>query len=224
MCVCLSYTLYWGPGPQPRHVPWLGIEPATLWFAGWHLQNLTYSNFTKSENPSSFVSRFPVMLESVPIVRSVGSLAWHLWFCDEHRGGSSEPVPWTSLTPLGQGRALFHPFPSASFFKPPSCLQEETMGSCSQTFKSSDCAEMTWRITMWRCAHGLYRGLVWEITKCRTPWLFWQNRSWRCPVCYGVSYMKTQNFPQDLHVGCWGWGERVSWKIGVLSTFKLQEL
>ena len=24
---------YWGPGLQPRHVPWLGIEPATLWFA-----------------------------------------------------------------------------------------------------------------------------------------------------------------------------------------------
>ena len=23
------------PGPQPRHVPWLEIEPATLWFAGW---------------------------------------------------------------------------------------------------------------------------------------------------------------------------------------------
>ena len=21
MCGCLSYTPYWGPGPQPRHVP-----------------------------------------------------------------------------------------------------------------------------------------------------------------------------------------------------------
>ena len=28
-------TLHWGPGPQPRHVPWLGIELATLWFAAW---------------------------------------------------------------------------------------------------------------------------------------------------------------------------------------------
>ena len=27
---------HWGPGLQPRHVPWLGIEPMTLWFAGWH--------------------------------------------------------------------------------------------------------------------------------------------------------------------------------------------
>ena len=27
---------HWEPGPQPSHVPRLGIEPATLWFAGWH--------------------------------------------------------------------------------------------------------------------------------------------------------------------------------------------
>ena len=27
---------YWGPDPQPRHVPWLGIELVTLWFTGRH--------------------------------------------------------------------------------------------------------------------------------------------------------------------------------------------
>ena len=27
---------HWGPGPQPRHVPWLGIELVILWFAGSH--------------------------------------------------------------------------------------------------------------------------------------------------------------------------------------------
>ena len=26
---------YWGPGQQYRHVPWLGIELATLWFTVW---------------------------------------------------------------------------------------------------------------------------------------------------------------------------------------------
>ena len=36
MCDCLSFAPYWGPGPQPRHVPWLGIEPVTLWFPGQH--------------------------------------------------------------------------------------------------------------------------------------------------------------------------------------------
>ena len=35
MCDCLSCAPYWGPGPQPRHVPWLGIEPVTLGFSGW---------------------------------------------------------------------------------------------------------------------------------------------------------------------------------------------
>ena len=34
MCGCLSHTPYWGPGPQPRHVLWLGIEPPILWFTG----------------------------------------------------------------------------------------------------------------------------------------------------------------------------------------------
>ena len=36
MCGCLSSSPYRGPGPQPRHVPWLRIELATFWFAGWH--------------------------------------------------------------------------------------------------------------------------------------------------------------------------------------------
>ena len=35
VCCCLSCAPYWGPGLQPRRVPWLGIEPATLWFTGW---------------------------------------------------------------------------------------------------------------------------------------------------------------------------------------------
>ena len=36
MCGCLSRAPYWGSGLHPRHVPWLGIEPVTLWFTGWH--------------------------------------------------------------------------------------------------------------------------------------------------------------------------------------------
>ena len=36
MCGWLSCAPNWGPGPQPRHVPWLGVEPVTLWFAGQH--------------------------------------------------------------------------------------------------------------------------------------------------------------------------------------------
>ena len=37
VCGCLSCAPYWGPGPQPRHVPPLGMGPAmTTWFAGGH--------------------------------------------------------------------------------------------------------------------------------------------------------------------------------------------
>ena len=36
MSGCLSCATNWGPGPQPRHMPLLGIEPMTLWFTGWH--------------------------------------------------------------------------------------------------------------------------------------------------------------------------------------------
>ena len=38
MCGYLSCVPHWGPGPQPGHVPWLGIELATLWFAA-HVQS-----------------------------------------------------------------------------------------------------------------------------------------------------------------------------------------
>ena len=33
MCGCLSDDPHWGPGLQPRYMPSLGINPATLWFA-----------------------------------------------------------------------------------------------------------------------------------------------------------------------------------------------
>ena len=33
---CPSHASHWGPGPQHKHVPWLGIEPETLQFAGQH--------------------------------------------------------------------------------------------------------------------------------------------------------------------------------------------
>ena len=36
MCDCLIRAPYWGHGLQPRHVPWMGIERATLWLACWH--------------------------------------------------------------------------------------------------------------------------------------------------------------------------------------------
>ena len=36
LCGCLSHAPTWGPGLQPRHVSWVGLELVTPWFAGWH--------------------------------------------------------------------------------------------------------------------------------------------------------------------------------------------
>ena len=47
MCGCLSCAPYGGPGPQPRHVPRLGIELVTLWFC-YKNKNQTKPNQTKS--------------------------------------------------------------------------------------------------------------------------------------------------------------------------------
>ena len=38
MCGCLPRGPHQGPGPQPRHVPWLRIKPVTLWFTA-HAQS-----------------------------------------------------------------------------------------------------------------------------------------------------------------------------------------
>ena len=37
VCGFLLCAPYWGPGLQPRHVPWLGIEWVILWFTDLHL-------------------------------------------------------------------------------------------------------------------------------------------------------------------------------------------
>ena len=34
LCGCPSRVPNWGPGLQPRHVPWLGIEPVIFCFTG----------------------------------------------------------------------------------------------------------------------------------------------------------------------------------------------
>ena len=44
MCGCLSRTSSWGLGLQPRCVPWLGIEPATLWVCRPALNTLSHSS------------------------------------------------------------------------------------------------------------------------------------------------------------------------------------
>ena len=58
----------WGPGTQPRHVPWLGIKPAaTFWFAGKVLNPLSHTSqgFASVFKYGSlfFIKRFYLYLE-----------------------------------------------------------------------------------------------------------------------------------------------------------------
>ena len=47
MCGCLSSAPYWGPGPQPRPVPWLGIDPLAHRLALSPLSHTSQGNFCK---------------------------------------------------------------------------------------------------------------------------------------------------------------------------------
>ena len=49
---CLSHAPYWGPGLQPRHVPWPGINPAHLLVLSPGLHLLSHT----SQGSSSFLS------------------------------------------------------------------------------------------------------------------------------------------------------------------------
>ena len=67
VCGCLSCTPCWGPGPQSRHVPWLGIEPAILWFTGrhsiyWVIPARAKSHFFKDKAPCNLLNGEKVAL------------------------------------------------------------------------------------------------------------------------------------------------------------------
>ena len=78
MCDCLLYSPNWGPGSQPRHVPWLGIEPAALWFTGWH-------SIHSSQSEISFLSKVILVLGKARSLRSPnlgcrrGWVSWVIW-------------------------------------------------------------------------------------------------------------------------------------------------
>ena len=38
----LAYCMHPNQGPNPRSVPWLGIEPSPVWFMGWCSNQLIY--------------------------------------------------------------------------------------------------------------------------------------------------------------------------------------
>ena len=55
---------YWGPGLQPRHVPWLGIELATLWF-------IAHAQSTELHQPGLIIS-----YKQMPLITNCKSHNW----------------------------------------------------------------------------------------------------------------------------------------------------
>ena len=81
MCGCLLHILYWAPGLQPRHVPRLGIEPATLWFTA-HAQSTEVDQPGLAESSAQGFTR----------VQSKGQLGmqYHLGVRILHQGHSGQ--------------------------------------------------------------------------------------------------------------------------------------
>ena len=87
----------WEPGPQPRHVPWLGIQPATLWFTGWHsIQRATPARVQRQNVRSS--KRKTVTYKWAPIKLSTDSstetfrvriMAWNI------QSDKNKNLPWS---------------------------------------------------------------------------------------------------------------------------------
>ena len=80
---CLSCTPYWGLGPQPRHVPWLGIGLATLWLTGQH--SIHWATPAKA-NFSSILWLSSISLCKCPIVVLSTHLLMDTWAASIYLG------------------------------------------------------------------------------------------------------------------------------------------
>ena len=104
MCGCLSCTPNWGPGPQSRHMPWLGIKLATLWFTGQ--RSIHWS--TPARALLSFLpDGFPPCLRPPPSKSWLRCSAPSLWF------------PWAWQHVLF--RSNLSPIPTTPEFNVPGC-------------------------------------------------------------------------------------------------------
>ena len=81
MCGCLSSAPCWGLGPKPRHVSCLGIEPATLWFSGWHL--IHWATLARADYIFLEKHVFPHNQNSILLLPITLEKLWQIWwvFC-----------------------------------------------------------------------------------------------------------------------------------------------
>ena len=88
MCDCLPHTPHWGPSLQPRHVPWPGIKPATLWFAGRHSVHWA----TPARALNSLFSNLIFLLLPISLhlkILCLGLMAWTLGCAPIHNSNGN---------------------------------------------------------------------------------------------------------------------------------------
>ena len=79
MCACLLSTPYWGPSPQPRHVPWLGIQPSNPLVLRPALSPLSHTS-----QGCGFNSGFSVLFHcSICLSYASTILSWLLLLCSK---------------------------------------------------------------------------------------------------------------------------------------------
>ena len=110
VCGCLSHAPYWGPDPKPRHAPWLGIEPVTVWFSGtcsihWATPARVISDFYPQEfQPSAWMweKKMPISTSKGFLGPGLGRLLvpWLKEWGEKGSGQEEEPAGF-SKTPRG---------------------------------------------------------------------------------------------------------------------------
>ena len=94
MCGCLSHGPHWGPGPQPRHLPWLGIKPETLWFTA-----RTQSTELCQPGSEQFLNSSVLMAFNISVV-----------FCSTHSTlAKCFPLRTVLILRNEQKKCIFHP-------------------------------------------------------------------------------------------------------------------
>ena len=150
MCGCLLHALNQGPGLKPRHVPWLGIQSVTLWFAG----RCSVHWATPARAQVSLYSGFPNMALTSPLTAGPDP--------------NELPNDW-QLLPIQEvqkpgGLLLFHPPRQAAFSNPvishsPFYVQEEMAARSSYSFLS--------KLTLSSCPHWR---LSWSMSSHLIPY------------------------------------------------------
>ena len=79
MCGCLSHAPYWGPDPQPRHVPWLGIEPEPFVLQSGHLIHINPQSHTSQSKLTALLIHIFKCLFEIGMPRSLGVKRWWPW-------------------------------------------------------------------------------------------------------------------------------------------------